>query len=296
VKQGTNAKQPAPSGEALPPGLPDMEAYRAVVRSEAFASMEDFSQRFLVANDSALAPYRQKWVADPLHQWSRQWEYPFVYGELARYLGGFRDRPTRVMDAGSGVTFFPFYVAERLGNATVSCVDYDASIARVHAGLRLLGPPAVSFHVSDLHELPFESDHFDGLYCISVLEHTRDYPRIVREFRRVLAPGGLLVVTFDISLDGTADIPPARAEELLRTLATEFPDPGARLGGTSSQLTALLESSSLVTTRSIARIDRHLLPWQPSLVDRLKALLRGRWPRDVAFKNLTVYCCSMRKG
>ena len=68
------------------------------------------------------------------------------------------------------------------------------------------GHYTVEFVGADLRKLPQPGNHFDIIYCLSVLEHTRGYPEILLELRRVLRPGGTLVVTFDLSLDGDSDI------------------------------------------------------------------------------------------
>jgi SAM-dependent methyltransferase len=43
----------------------------------------------------------------------------------------------------------------------------------------------------------------DQVYCLSVLEDTNHIDRALVEFKRVLTPGGLIVLTFDIPYDST---------------------------------------------------------------------------------------------
>lgn len=43
--------------------------------------------------------------------------------------------------------------------------------------------------------LPFPDAHFDLLWCSEVIEHLHDVPAALREFRRVLKPGGRMVLT-----------------------------------------------------------------------------------------------------
>ncbi len=49
--------------------------------------------------------------------------------------------------------------------------------------------------VGDAHALPFPDDHFERILCTEVLEHLIDPPKAVAEMRRVLQPGGLLILT-----------------------------------------------------------------------------------------------------
>lgn len=42
----------------------------------------------------------------------------------------------------------------------------------------------------DIHEMPFEDNHFDVVLCNHVLEHVTDDMKAMREIYRVLKPGG----------------------------------------------------------------------------------------------------------
>jgi ubiquinone/menaquinone biosynthesis C-methylase UbiE len=44
-------------------------------------------------------------------------------------------------------------------------------------------------------ELPFESDSFDVVTILDVIEHVKDQDRVLQELRRVLKPGGTLIIT-----------------------------------------------------------------------------------------------------
>lgn len=87
-------------------GVPLKHELDTVLRSEVFLEMEAYSEGFLERNRDVLAGYTAKWGADnPLHSWSRQWEYPYVFGKVAEVV---RAHPrARILDAGSGATFFP---------------------------------------------------------------------------------------------------------------------------------------------------------------------------------------------
>jgi SAM-dependent methyltransferase len=273
-------------------GIPSTEDYESLVEHPFFRDIERFSSVFLSENHDALKDYRRKWVDDPLHQWSRQWEYPFVLGLLIEEAGRRPGRALRVLDAGSGVTFFPHLVASRLG-ATVACVDYDPALTGIFAGLRGEAIQHVTFSVGDLHRLTAPVGSIDAICCISVLEHTRDYQEIIREFRRVLAPAGLLVVTFDISRDGRTDIAPAEAERLLEALAREFDpvDPGA-----AGDIAGRMARPDLVTTGSVRKLRPELLPWKATAPSGLRGRVARLFrPGSMPFYDLTFDCQAYRR-
>lgn len=49
--------------------------------------------------------------------------------------------------------------------------------------------------VSDISSIPVDDDSFDALMCIEVLEHVSNPISAIREFFRILKPGGKLILT-----------------------------------------------------------------------------------------------------
>lgn len=46
----------------------------------------------------------------------------------------------------------------------------------------------------DVHDIPFEDNHFDVVFCNHVLEHVEDDIKVLKEFYRVLKPGGFAIL------------------------------------------------------------------------------------------------------
>lgn len=269
----------------LPHAYPRAAAYAHLAEDWLHRALRAFDDEFLAANRDVLRDYAAHWVADPLRHWSRRWEYPYVFeqllhfdagarSDLSAFPGGATGQPAgggrgaalalepgpggghglRILDAGSGLTFFPHFVAQELPVRGIECCDRDPAMERDAGGLRPPASPKVHYSTQDLARLTFADASFDCTYCISVLEHTAERDRIVDEFWRTLRPGGLLVVTIDISLDGLGEIPRPEAGRLVRSLERRF-QPLGDFGA------AVLEPGpSVVTTRNVGELAPDLKP------------------------------------
>jgi sterol 24-C-methyltransferase len=102
---------------------------------------------------------------------------------------------SRVLDAGCGEGDVAIRLCRRFG-LEVDAVDLlGFNIARARrkaARLGLVGWPR--FHRLDYAELPFPDQTFDGVYTMETLVHAFDHRQALRELRRVLRPGGKLVL------------------------------------------------------------------------------------------------------
>ena len=151
---------------------------------------------------------------------------------LARYVGiaellhsiaapGFR-----VLDAGCGRGRVPLYYDARFGATPGRFVGLDLSDMRLgHA--RQTGRFAL-LQKASIERLPFRTSSFDAVVCEQVLEHlaTPDLLRTVDEFRRVLKPGGHLIVGVPVYHDVELWFKPLwlRGRALLARITGSTPD------------------------------------------------------------------------
>jgi SAM-dependent methyltransferase len=131
------------------------------------------------------------------------WWLAGKYRILADLLrGAFRPEKVnpRVLDLGCGPGNFMDILA-RHGRPFGSDFSVDALRYCIERGYTRLAS-------ADFHHLPFRTDSFDLVTCVDVLEHLRDDERAAAELARVLAPGGLLMMTVPAfqSLWGDHDI------------------------------------------------------------------------------------------
>jgi SAM-dependent methyltransferase len=182
---------------------------------EIIRAMEAFQAEFLALT-------RSLWHAsfpipgDSLAHFSRQWEYPYAWANIGPPGG-------RLLDVGSGITFFPFLLAA--AGFDVYCCDSDSTLRlpeRFRKATELTGLP-VQFTEASLTELPYAAGTFDSAICVSVLEHVgAARSEMIAAAAEVLKPGGLLVLTCDVDLRRQGDLLLEDAAVLLAQLRASF--------------------------------------------------------------------------
>jgi SAM-dependent methyltransferase len=144
---------------ALTPGTPSAPDY------------DDFAATYAVANDTGLF---NAWYARP---------------EMLRLAGDITGK--RVLDAGCG--HGPLMIELRERGADVA--GFDLSPAMIGIARSRFGSDA-DLRVADLSApLPYDDDEFDVVTCSLALHYVQDWAPALAELRRVLKPGGQLVIS-----------------------------------------------------------------------------------------------------
>ncbi len=154
-------------------------------------------ERELVRSLTLLNDVDAERLVDALEESARGYDTrdqdPFGRDPTARYRWAFdqlRHRSGRHLDLGTGEDAVFVGALHRRTRLDVVGADphagYLATARRHHPGLSLV-------RVED--RLPFADGAFDSVSMLDVLEHTRDDHAALAEVRRVLRPGGLLVLT-----------------------------------------------------------------------------------------------------
>ena len=102
-----------------------------------------------------------------------------------------------VLDVGCGPAWF-WPEALQVLTGDIHLTLFDQSPGMIEQSLdrcRLLPLTSIEGRVGDATELPFGDASFDTVIAMHMLYHVADQERAIAEFRRVLKPGGSLVVT-----------------------------------------------------------------------------------------------------
>lgn len=127
-----------------------------------------------------------------------------------------------VLDAACGEG----YGAALLGGVAARVVGVDLSAEAVgHARARYAGAGQLEFRRADVTELPFDDASFDRVVSFETIEHLSGQREMLAEFRRVLRPGGLLILSSpdrEVYSDALGTENPHHVRELSRTELLEL--------------------------------------------------------------------------
>jgi SAM-dependent methyltransferase len=132
--------------------------------------------------------------------YERAIEYAWIFRELQA------TSDQRIIDVGSASSVFPLFL-HAVAGAAVDCVDFDRSVLKLTGyaekcglGESLRNGRLVIQQISTL-PLPYPDEHFDGLSCVSTIEHSPEDSdtRSLLELMRVVKTGGRLAFSVPIA-------------------------------------------------------------------------------------------------
>ncbi len=139
-------------------------------------------------HDAAATEYDAKWGIDfgPIGQEQ-------VRGKLTKALGSWPGRPFGdALEIGSGTGYFSLNLVQMGAIERFTATDISPGmLSTLAATAKRLGL-AVKTEVTDAEVLPFDDESFDLVFGHAVLHHIPDLDRALREFQRVLRPGGAI--------------------------------------------------------------------------------------------------------
>lgn len=145
-------------------------------------------------------PWSINMLTKPQMYASRMWEYTYAI------ISSKVKANDRCLDVGCGMSAFTVYLKDHVG-ARVVGTDPDfikGSIKYKGHGVsqEFLKKTGLKIVRAGMEKLPFKTDSFDKVFCLSVIEHvSEDVAYLgIQEMARVLKPGGVLILTVDTNL------------------------------------------------------------------------------------------------
>lgn len=116
--------------------------------------------------------------------------------EIARWQAERQGQPFRMLDVGCGTGALLMRMAEWPAAALLVGLDYSAVMIRHLANKIATSPHVGKLHslVGDSGRLPLADEALDVVTCCNSFHHYPHQAGVLREFGRVLKPGGLLVL------------------------------------------------------------------------------------------------------
>jgi SAM-dependent methyltransferase len=118
---------------------------------------------------------------------------PDLWNEhFARYAFAARlARHRRVLDIGCGAG----YGSAELARVALNVIGLDPSEEALAAAREKYALPNLAFHAGSGDHVPFPDAGFDLITAFEVIEHIENWPALLAEARRLLAPGGQFVIS-----------------------------------------------------------------------------------------------------
>lgn len=108
-------------------------------------------------------------------------------------------KSSRVLDVGCGDGALSGQVFKRFG-CEINGIDIEQKAIELAKEKFSEHGYNGSFSIVDGYDYPFEDSYFDVVFCADVIEHVADPIQMLCEMRRVLRPGGVLIVSTPIKV------------------------------------------------------------------------------------------------
>lgn len=112
---------------------------------------------------------------------------PWILAKIQAH--GLLSPTTKILDVGCGAGF----LSNELAKFNMQVTGVDLSEESLCVAAKYDATKSVHYHTADAYHLPFADASFDILTAMDFLEHVDRPADVIKEFSRVLKPGGLFV-------------------------------------------------------------------------------------------------------
>lgn len=119
-----------------------------------------------------------------------------VANRLVSRMDYMSKKPISILDAGSGTGFVSQLLAERFPKAKITALDLAFNMlkqAKAKRTFKQRWNKQLNYVNAEVESLPFADASVDLVISGLTLQWCQDLPKVFKEFKRVLAPGGLLL-------------------------------------------------------------------------------------------------------
>lgn len=187
----------------------------------------------------------------------------------------------RVLEIGSGRGGGASYVHRYLGPA--STLAMDRSEAAVELANRLMGAPGLSYRVGDAEAIPLPDASVDVVLNVESCHCYASVPSFLAEVRRVLAPGGYLLL---------ADL---RLAERLPQLDAELQASGLSIEDRAEITADVVRGLRIDNPRRTRLITESVWPWLRGALRAFAATEGSTTFRDLENETFKYVCYALRK-
>lgn len=163
----------------------------AIARLASTAELNSAEFTGFMASANAFA---QRHGLQRFTNWSKVWEYPWLWRHGLKEMNW---RGASLVDLGSELSPIPWLLAMLGAKVTIIETAKGAFVEKWRA-LRETLNVDVRWELVDSERIPLPDASVDALTSFSVIEHQPDKLAAINEAVRVLKPGGLLALSFDI--------------------------------------------------------------------------------------------------
>jgi len=145
-------------------------------------------------------PWSENYLTYPQMYATRLWEYPWAV------LNSKIKRGMKCADLGCGESAFTIYLKNECKCKTIGFdkdIYLETNKDNFGVSENIIKKTGIKIVQCSIDNIPWEDNYFDRVFCISVIEHIKDFntrAKVMREISRILKPKGLAVITVDVNI------------------------------------------------------------------------------------------------
>lgn len=267
-------------------GIPRINDVVSVKSSKLYKELNNFSDIFYKKIGILQNEYR--WSKSPIAEWSRIYEYPFVYESI---LNNINKDTKKIISLGSGFTFFEFFLATKFPDINFTLFDYDnKNIELINEAKNIVGGGGNIMAISGDMTNIMLNEKYDILYSISVMEHIPNFLNVPKQIKKIMDVNSKFFLTFDVTSDKKSSVYFKKMQLLLEEFSKLLNVKD--IEKIHSDFACLLKDKNVATIENIVKENIAKGPWKNYILSYIKLTLLGQRKYFIDRK-MTFLCLEM---